>query len=519
MPYNTLSTEHLNKIWLMYLRKSRQDDPNETVEEVLAKHEAILQEWAKRELGYAIPEDCIYREVISGESLEERTEVQKVLARMEDPNVVGILVVEPQRLSRGDLEDCGRLINDLRYTHTLVATPMMTYSMENKMERRFFQDELMRGRDYLEYTKEILLRGRIAATKRGCYIGRIPPYGYDKVVIAKDHTLEPNDNADVVRMIFDCYVNQNMTFFQIACKLNDLGIPSPTGIEWKKATIRHLLKNDHYDGKVHFNNIKHITMVENGERVTKRIRQPKDEVITAPGKHPALIDHETFQRAQDKLDLNPSVQPSNKLKNPFAGMLRCSKCGLAMIQHPYKHAEDRLECRKQPRCYKSAKMSEVTGAVIAALELSELPQLEAKQRNGEGKSIAIQQKILEKLQKQMEEYKAQEEKQYDLLETGKYSQDLFDKRNAALRQKMEACQEQIYETKRTMPKEVDYEERIIAMNKAIAALKDDNISIEEKNRLLKAIIERIDYTGSPSVEKNFVKGENDIKLAITLRLH
>ena len=52
MPYNVLSTEFKNLIWLMYLRKSRQDDPNETVEEVLAKHEAILQEWARRERPY-----------------------------------------------------------------------------------------------------------------------------------------------------------------------------------------------------------------------------------------------------------------------------------------------------------------------------------------------------------------------------------------------------------------------------------------------------------------------------------
>ena len=149
MSYNVLSTELKNQIWLMYLRKSRQDDPNETVAEVLAKHETILQEWAKRDLGYEIQEEFIYREVVSGgESIDEREEMRKVLARMEDPKVAGIIVVDPQRLTRGSLEDCGRLISTLRYTRTLVATPMMTYDMENKMERRFFEDELMRGRDY-----------------------------------------------------------------------------------------------------------------------------------------------------------------------------------------------------------------------------------------------------------------------------------------------------------------------------------------------------------------------------------
>ena len=53
--------------YLMYLRKSRQDNPDETVEEVLAKHERILQNFATNQLGHTIPEECIYREVVSGE--------------------------------------------------------------------------------------------------------------------------------------------------------------------------------------------------------------------------------------------------------------------------------------------------------------------------------------------------------------------------------------------------------------------------------------------------------------------
>ena len=96
-PYNVLTPELKNKIWLMYLRKSQQDDPNETVEEVVAKHEGLLQEWARRELGREIPEDCIYREVVSGgESLDEREEIRKVLSRIEDPMVAGVIVVDPQ---------------------------------------------------------------------------------------------------------------------------------------------------------------------------------------------------------------------------------------------------------------------------------------------------------------------------------------------------------------------------------------------------------------------------------------
>lgn len=513
MPYNVLSVELRNQIWLMYLRKSRQDNPDESVAEVLAKHENILQEWAKRELGYAIPEDCIYREVISGESLSERVEAQKLLNRIEDPRVVGIIVVEPQRLSRGDLEDCGHLISTLRYTKTLVATPMMTYDMENKMERRFFQDELMRGRDYLEYTKEILLRGRIAAVKRGLFIGREAPYGYSKIVIGKDHTLEPNENADIVRLVFDLYVNQGKTYYQIACHLNDLKIPSPRGGIWCRDTIRKMLMNDHYIGKVTFNKIRNTTMVENGVRITKKISQPKEEVIIAEGKHPAIIDNDTFQKAQDRLRLNPSTKRDFVLLNPFAGVMYCAGCGRAITRHPYKLAGLRLECRSRPKCYKSAKYDEVEQAVIIALEESELPALQAKMRNGDGNSIVIQKKLLERLEKQMVELRQQEEKQYDLLETGVYTQDRFEQRNAALRKKIDECQEKIYETKATMPNQVDYAERVVSLEKAIAALKNPKVSAEVKNRLLKAVVKKIEFsTGETGHNYTEIKLKFDMRL-------
>lgn len=521
MPYNVLSTEMKNQIWLMYLRKSRQDDPNESVEEVLAKHEIILQDLAKRELGREIPEDCIYREVVSGgESIDEREEMRKVLARMEDPKVAGVLVVDPQRLTRGELEDCGLLISTLKYTSTLVATPMMTYDMNNKMERKFFESELMRGRDFLDYTKEILLRGRIAAVKRGCYIGNHVLFGYRKVVIGKDHTIEPDENADIVRMIFDLYVNQDMTYYQIACKLNDMGVKPQKGEKWNKTSIRWMLKNVHYDGKVCFNRVRQITSMENGEKVTRKLMQEQDDIIIAEGKHPALVDHETFLKAQEKLNANPPAKQGYALKNPFAGVLFCAKCGKAIAQHPYKHAEPRFECRSRPKCYKSIKMSELEEAILVALEQSELPNLQAKWKSGAGNSIALQKKLLESLEKEMENYRQQEEKQYEFLETGRYTPDVFDKRNAALRQKMEDCQERIYKAKATMPKEVNYAEKIVTLKEAIAGMKNPDYTPEQKNRLLKAIVERIDYSGIPPVDKSthFKKGENDFKLSITLRL-
>ena len=503
-----------NQIWLMYLRKSRQDDPNESVEEVLSKHEQMLQEWAMRELGRKIPEDCIYREIISGgESIDEREEMRKVLARMEDPNCVGLLCRDPQRLTRGSLEDCGKLISCLKYTSTLVATPMMTYDLNNKMERKFFENQLMAGREYLDYAKEVMLAGRIASIKRGNYLSTHVLYGYKKVMVGKEHTIEPDENADIVRLIFDLYVNQDLTYYQIACKLDEMGVKPQKGEKWNKSTIRWMLKNVHYDGKVCFNRVKEVTTIENGERVIRRVNQAQENIVIAEGKHEALIDHETFLKAQEKINANPPAKQGYALKNPFAGIMFCAKCGKAIAQHPYKHADDRFECRSRPRCYKSVKMFEVEQAVLAALEHSELPNLQAKWKSGEGNSIAIQKKLLEGLEKEMANYRQQEERQYEFLETGRYTPDVFDKRNAALRQKMEDCQERIYKAKATMPKEVNYAERIITLKAAIAGMKNKELPAEEKNRLLKAIVKRIELrtedTGHNAVA---------IHLSITLRL-
>ena len=157
-------------MYLMYLRKSRADGEHETVEEVLAKHYKMIQDYAAAKLGGAIPEELIYREVVSGETIQDRPEMIKVLDRIQSEDIKGVLVVEPQRLSRGDLSDCGTIIRAFRYTDTLIITPSKTYDLGDKFDRKFFEMELMRGNDYLEYVKEIMNRGRLASVQAGNYI-------------------------------------------------------------------------------------------------------------------------------------------------------------------------------------------------------------------------------------------------------------------------------------------------------------------------------------------------------------
>lgn len=512
-------TEYLKyRRWLIYLRKSRQDDPAQTVEEVLSKHETMLQEYAERELGGRIPEENIYREVVSGESIDDRVEIKKVLARIEETEIEGVLVVEPSRLSRGDLGDCDRIVKAFRFSDTLVGTLMMTYNLKNKMERKFFQDELLRGNEHLEYTKEILFRGRVAAVKRGCYIGNIPPYGYDKAMKGDDHTLKPSqDEAPIVKLMFEWYADEGLTPWKIARRLDNMGVKAPKSDKWSGESIRDMLKNKHYIGKVIYRQQSDEQVMENGAVVKKRVFMPEEEVVVAEGKHDAIIDMDLWERARAR---GSADRTRNKfeLTNPLATLFVCSNCGRTMRKRNIKHAQPRFACPCTPQCYKSVRVQEVHEAIEHTLKYVELPKLQLKVANNDGDARKIQERRLAQLQKEMEEYLEQEDKQYDLLEKGTYTQEVFDRRNAKLREKINKCQDEIHTVKRSLPKNINYAEHVVSLEKAIDAWNDQDMTPGEKNKILKAIISKIEYTGPKTGSDHAKRGVTPFTLEVFLRL-
>ena len=67
---------------LVYLRKSRSDSPEMSVEDVLRKHEDMIQEYALRNFQCRIPEKNMFREVVSGETIDSRPQMKQVLKLM-----------------------------------------------------------------------------------------------------------------------------------------------------------------------------------------------------------------------------------------------------------------------------------------------------------------------------------------------------------------------------------------------------------------------------------------------------
>lgn len=492
---------------IVYLRKSRSDDPTLTVEEVLKKHEIILDEWANRVIQGYIPEENRFREVVSGETIADRPEIKRILKMIESPKYKAILCVEVQRLSRGDLEDAGRLIKLLRYTNTYVITPQKTYDLRDEYDRDAFERELKRGNEFLEYQKKIMNRGRLLSVSQGNFVGSVPPYGYEKGWVMdgkrKCPTLiEKKEEADVVRMIFDLYVNKDMGRPNICKYLDNMGIPAPKGPHWSPAALKDMLQNVHYLGKVKWNWRKTVNIVEDSEVIQTRPKSKVGEYLVYDGKHEAIISEELYNAAQEKIGRNYRAKPNTKIRNPLAGLLYCH-CGRAMSLRFSKgkdgtmRSAPRLHCDDQAYCNTgSCRYDEMIERIETILEGC-IEDFEIRIKNNADDSVKLHAQLIKNLEQRQkalnEKELAQWEAQSDPDPANRMPPEIFKQLNAKLLKEKEEIQQALCKAYESIPAPVDYQERIIRFQDALDAIRDPGADPAKQNKLLKACIERIDY--------------------------
>ena len=510
---NTLKPEEI----IMYLRKSRADDPLLTVEEVLSKHETLLDEWVEKNLPAPIPEENRYKEIVSGESIADRPEFRKVLKLIESPKYKAVLVVEISRLGRPDMEEIGRISKIFRYTHTHVITPFMTFDVANEYERDMFERELKRGNEYLEYTKKLLSRGREQSVKSGNYVCSRPVYGYDKITILdgkrKCPTLAINDEqANIVRSIFDWYVNENIGTQTVSNRLNELNITPPRGSKWTPDSIRTIVENPIYIGKVRWNTRKAVRVVRDGEIIKTRPINDADDYILVDGKHEAIISEELFTAAIEKRGRTHRACSNKELRNPLASLLYCD-CGRAMsYRHStrgnYVYREPRLVCNGQKYCSSgSCSVEELLPFIVDVLR-KRIADFDVEAKGGNDEIIQAQARLLESLEKKLADIESREislwESQLDS-ET-RMPPNVIRILTAKIEKEREETEKAIEKAREEMVKPIDYEKQIVTFQMALDALLDDTVSVAEKNFYLKKCIDRITYHRDP-IEK--VKGKGN----------
>ena len=479
---------------LEYLRKSRSDDPMLTVEEVLSKHEGLLNEWIEKNLDEPIPEENIYREVVSGETINSRPEFKKLLKRIESPKIKAVLILEPQRLGRPDLEEIGKISKLFRYTNTLIITPQRIFDLRDEWDREQFERELMRGNDYLEYTKKILTRGKQISLQSGNYINGVAPYGYEREWIIDGKRKCPTlaiveEEAKVVRMIFDWYVNEGIGATKICQRLNEIGIKARKGGLWKKSSIVNMLKNEHYIGKVVIKKHIKVNSVLDQEIITQCVFNKDFE--TVEGKHPAIIDEETFYKANHKLHKYPSVKPNATLQNPFASVLKC-ECGKVMLRKRNRNTY-RYLCDEQMYCGNaSVGESELIDAVVNHLK-EHLKDLTAQVKNEKDNKKEKHNEYISMLESKYVELEKKELSLWDKYAEENMPKQVFDKLMEKCMEEKQNLDKALKSAYNNVPVHIDYKDAIATLHEAIDSLPDDSVPASTKNKLLLSVVDKITY--------------------------
>ena len=503
--------------YAIYLRKSRADLEAEKLGEgeTLARHRKILEELAARK-GFYIGE--IYEELESGETIEGRPKIQKLIEDCYKGKYKGILIVEVTRLSRGNQGDAQVIMDCLKYANmnngVLVITPTKTYDVAHSQEdEEYMEFELFMSRREYKMIHKRMDRGRKQAVVEGNYMGPFRPYGYNIVKTKTKRTLVPNENeAPYIKKIFEWSVKENLSTFEIAKRLTAMGIPTYKGdTQWSKDSIKAYLTNPVYMGKVRWNDRMRIKTMVDGELKVTRPRYHSDQYMLYDGKHmkDALVDEEIFRAAQKKF-YKDRTRSDLKLINPLAGLVFCKKCGKSMHYQPYgKERHDRIVHKNNANgCkVKSAIATDVISAVVHALKMY-IEDFELKIDNTPDTDENIIEKQIEELEKEIRKIEKKKAKIFDSWENDDITNNEFVERKNIHNTRIEVLEKQIEELEYTIPEKTEYEEKILLLSDAFIAMQDEEIDATTKNEFLKRIISRIEFSR-----------ENDVEFILDIDLH
>lgn len=473
----------------IYLRKSRSDEELEKQGKgnTLHRHREILTKLAYDK---NINVTKIFEEIASGESLAYRPQMRLMLEEIEKKIFDGVMVMDMDRLGRGNMQEQGFILNVLKQSFTKIITPRKTYDLSDEFDEEYTEFEAFMARKELKIINRRMQRGRLKSIEEGNYMGSVAPFGYLVEGHGRTRRLVPHpQNGTVVKMIFEWYL-EGLGGTTISGRLNNLGYLSATGRPFTHQAITNIIKNPIYMGKTTWKKRDYTKQNEN-QNLSSKLKS-RDTWQIYVGKHEPLISEEIYNIALQRL-LSKSHPPSHtKLKNPFSGLILCGECGSKMLYRPYKHSRAALICAN-PLCKKTKSSpfelveSEILFQMDIALknhsfQIAKIPKANNNFINNSVSQLKAKCSVLEK----------QKECLYELLEQKIYDTKLFVQRKNNIDSQLtqyknqikqfESEKYEIYISKKMIPAPHSFVDLLL--------ISDNN---ELKNQLLKCYIEKIVY--------------------------
>ena len=473
----------------MYLRKSRAEE-HLSLTETLARHRAALMAYAERN-GFLVQEEDIYEEVVSGESLFARPQMLRLLEAVSSGKYEAVLCMDMQRLGRGGMYDQGMILDTFKYAETLIVTPERIYDLTKEMDEEAAEMQTFLSRSEYRMITKRLRRGVAQSVESGAYLSNAP-FGYRKVTVDKTPTLEiVPEEAEIVRLIYQMY-RDGSGCTKIEQAINAMGVHGRRGSRFNRNTIRLILDNPVYIGKVRWNKTSTVKSGIGEQRKKSVVYNKADHWKIVDGKHPAIIDIDLWNAVQERRKSRYFYVDNKHVASPLAGLVRCSKCGRLMNLQGKNKGVPYLLCAT-PGCCAGAKFELVEQSIL--LQLEEIAKgLEISiQHNGPPDTSKLE-AALQKALEQVTKLDARRDRLYSLLEDGIYNRDVFAQRMEVLTQDEAHLRDHIASLEAEIQAERSKDKRVQLARLKTIIQRYHTSSLAGKKELLQSAISVIYYT-------------------------
>ena len=500
----------------IYLRKSRQDEEAEKrgEHETLSRHRSTLFKLAK-EQNLNIVE--VKEELISGESISYRPKMLELLEEVKQGLYDAVLVMDIDRLGRGNMQDQGLILDTFKQSKTKIITPRKVYDLSNEFDEEYSEFEAFMARKELKLITRRMQRGRIKSVEEGKCISSNAPFGYKFEFEGKNRFLVVDDEkANIVKIIFDMYL-EGLGAYKIANYLNSLGYKTSTGRDWYEKGIRDIIKNKAYCGYIVWNKV---------ERKRNSSRRSPEKQIESLGLHEPIISEDIWNKAQEmrtKRSISP-VHDNKKLTNPLAGLVKCKLCGATLTASSSTYGGKKVKFLSCKTCYKVAAVkldvfeSEVLNSLDSILNTYKLYLNDDIESFDDSSKLNTYLNLLKQLEKESITLVNQKEKLHELLEKGIYDIDTYLDRSKVLAEKIENNKNSIDKVKNDIEYEsthsIDISEVVPKLENLLELYTKTN-DAAEKNQLLKTVIDSIIY----HKEKKHRNGKFEIDINFKSRVN
>jgi len=492
-------------MYCAYLRKSRADEVREKVEEgydALSHHRQALEALASR---MEVDLSRWYSDGIkSGERIEGRDGMRELLADVQARRWDGVLCMEVERLTRGDMIDQGTVLRAFHDTGTLIVTPTKVYDPASEADMEYFEFGLFMSRREFKTINKRLIAGRAASVREGQFIAKDPPFGYDKARISGLKTLAPNADAPHVVRIFEAFAAGD-SYKTIVRSLDAAGVRPVRGTAWSTSSIQNIVRNPVYVGKVRWNDTRQEVYYENGRRRSHTKANP--DAILVDGLHQPIVSQELWDAVSDRIASAP-VRGSYEHRNPFGRILVCAECGKALVwakpshcngSECFTHRHRGVGCRT-----KGCRVSVLEKAVVDALE-----QIAGDLDLAVGHEAPVAAVTAADCLAEAEQARKAISDNFDRMERGVISEADFVERRAVLEARIAESEAEAARIE-SMSAEAAAA-RAATVRDCIRAIGDHSIPVELRRKAIWAAIERIEYQNRAPVFKD------EIELRIIIR--